>query len=81
MRIARRSGLDVFLMEDAYCTFARKDWNGWLWSAGDVCASSLASLDGGYCTVIRAEEALEGQAQNKSADSLIPFDAFSVRIY
>jgi hypothetical protein len=62
VRIARCPGSDVFLMEDPCCTFAREDWNGWLWSAGDVCASSLASLDRGYCTGIRAEEALEGQA-------------------
>lgn len=59
VRMAGCLGFDVYLVEDACFTFARKDWNGRLWSAEDVHALSLANLDGEYCTVIRAAEALE----------------------
>ena len=59
VRMAGCLGFDVYLVEDACFTFARKDWNGRLWSAEDVHALSLANMDGEYCTVIRAAEALE----------------------
>jgi nicotinamidase-related amidase len=61
VRMAGCLGFDVYLIEDACFTFARKDWNGRLWRAEDVHALSLANLDGEYCTVIRAGETLEGQ--------------------
>jgi nicotinamidase-related amidase len=60
VRMAGCLGFDVYLVEDACFTFARKDWNGRLWSAEEVHALSLANLQGEYCTVIRAAEALEG---------------------
>jgi nicotinamidase-related amidase len=59
VRMAGCLGFDVYLLQDACFTFARKDWNGRLWSAEDVHALSLANLDGEYCTVIGAQEALE----------------------
>jgi nicotinamidase-related amidase len=52
VRMAGCLGFDVYLVEDACFTFARKDWNGRLWSAEDVHALSLANLDEEYCTVI-----------------------------
>jgi nicotinamidase-related amidase len=60
VRMAGCLGFDVYLVEDACFTFARKDWKGRLWRAEDIHALSLANLDGEYCTVIRAAEALEG---------------------
>jgi nicotinamidase-related amidase len=62
VRMAGCLGFDVYLVRDACFTFARKDWNGRLWSAEDVHALSLANLDGEYCTVISAGEALEGRS-------------------
>jgi nicotinamidase-related amidase len=59
VRMAGCLGFEVYLVEDACFTFARKDWNGRLWSAEDVHALSLANLDGEYCTVIGAARALE----------------------
>lgn len=61
VRMAGCLGFDVYLVEDACFTFARKDWNGRLWSAEDVHALSLANLDGEYCSVISAAEALAGR--------------------
>ena len=60
VRMAGCLGLDVYLVEDACFTFARKDWNGRVWNAEDVHALSLANLSGEYCTVISAAEALAG---------------------
>jgi nicotinamidase-related amidase len=59
VRMAGCLGFDVYLVEDACFTFARKDWNGRLWSAEDLHALSLANLNEEYCTVVSAEEALE----------------------
>jgi nicotinamidase-related amidase len=59
VRMAGCLGFDVYLVEDACFTFARKDWNGRRWRAEDVHALSLANLHGEYCTVISAGEALE----------------------
>jgi len=52
VRAAGNLGFDVWLVEDACFTFARKDWNGTLRSAEDVHAMSLANLDREYCTVV-----------------------------
>ncbi len=51
-------GFDVYLVEDACFTFARKDWNGRLWSAEDVHALSLANVNEEYCTVVTVENVL-----------------------
>ena len=59
VRMAGSLGFDTYLVEDACFTFARRDWNGQLWSAEDVHALSLANLHGEYCTVISADQALE----------------------
>jgi nicotinamidase-related amidase len=61
VRTAGCLGFDVYLVEDACFTFARKDWNRRLWSAKEVHPLSLANLDGEYCTVIRADQALAWQ--------------------
>ncbi len=51
VRMAGNLGYDVWLVEDACFTFAKRDWNGVSRSAGEVHAMSLANLDGEYCTV------------------------------
>jgi len=61
VRTAGNLGFDVWLVEDACFTFARRDRRGRVWSAEDVHALSLANLDGEYCRVITTAEAL-GQA-------------------
>jgi len=60
VRMAGCLGFDVYLVEDACFTFARKDWNGRMWTAAEVHALSLANLDGEYCTVVSSAEALAG---------------------
>jgi nicotinamidase-related amidase len=59
VRMAGCLGFDVYPVEDACFTFARKDRNGRLWSAEEVHALSLANLDGEYCTVIGFADVLE----------------------
>jgi nicotinamidase-related amidase len=63
VRMAGNLGFDVFLVEDACFTFARKDWNGQLRTASEVHAMSLANLDGEYCTVARTSEILRALSQ------------------
>ncbi len=56
VRMAGCLGFDVYLVEDACFTFARKDWNGRIWSAEDVHALSLANLNEEYCTVLASAD-------------------------
>ena len=51
VRMAGNLGFRTFLVEDAACTFARRDYVGRLWSAAEVHALSLANLNGEYCSV------------------------------
>ncbi len=60
VRMAGCLGFDVYLVEDACFTFARKDWNGRLWRAEEVHALSLANVQGEYCSVISVDQTLEG---------------------
>lgn len=60
VRMAGNLGFDTYLVEDGCFTFGRADWNGRMWSAEEVHAISLANLHGEYCTVVTAEEALNG---------------------
>ena len=59
VRTAGNLGFQTFLVEDGCYTFARKDWQGRLRSAEEVHAMSLANLDGEYCRVITAADALQ----------------------
>ncbi|HKD09273.1 MAG TPA: cysteine hydrolase family protein [Bryobacteraceae bacterium] len=58
VRMAGNLGFQTFLVEDACCTFGRRDWAGQYRTAAEVHAMSLANLHGEYCTVIRTVEAL-----------------------
>ncbi len=58
VRMAGNLGFETFLVEDACFTFGRKDWSGQHRTAAEVHAMSLANLDGEYCSVIHAEDAL-----------------------
>jgi nicotinamidase-related amidase len=58
VRMAGNLGFETFLVEDACFTFGRKDWFGQHRTAAEVHAMSLANLDGEYCSVIRAEQAV-----------------------
>jgi len=60
VRMAGNLGFNVFLIEDACFTFARKDWSGTPRTADEVHAMSLANLHGEYCTVITTAIALQG---------------------
>jgi nicotinamidase-related amidase len=51
VRMAGNLDYDVWLVEDACFTFAKRDWNGVCRSAEEVHAMSLANLSGEYCTV------------------------------
>lgn len=64
--MAGNLGFETYLVDDACCTFAQLDWHGRLCSADAVHAMSLANLDGEYCTVLTAEEALRRVAVNGS---------------
>jgi nicotinamidase-related amidase len=58
VRMAGNLGFETFLAEDACFTFGRKDWSGQHRTAAEVHAMSLGNLDGEYCSVIRAEQAV-----------------------
>jgi len=58
VRMAGNLGFSTWLAEDACFTFGRPDWNGTWRTAEEVHASSLANLDGEYCTVITADAVL-----------------------
>ena len=55
VRMAGNLDYDVWLVEDACFTFAKRDWSGVARSAEEVHAMSLANLDGEYCSVTTAE--------------------------
>ncbi len=63
-RMAGNLGFETYLVEDACFTFARPDWTGVIRSAEEVHAMSLANLDGEYCSVVSAADAI---AQYKGA--------------
>lgn len=52
VRHAATLGFQVTLAEDTCFTFAKRDWNGVIRTAGEVHAMSLANLDGEYCQVV-----------------------------
>jgi len=52
-------GFATFLVEDASFTFNKRDWRGVERSADEVHATSLANLNGEYCTVVSTAEVLE----------------------
>jgi len=58
VRMAGNLGFATWLAQDACFTFGRTDWNGTWRTAEEVHASSLANLDGEYCTVITADAVL-----------------------
>jgi nicotinamidase-related amidase len=58
-RMAGNLGFETWLAEDACWTFARPDRSGRLHTAEEVHAMSLANLDGEYCEVITARDAIE----------------------
>jgi nicotinamidase-related amidase len=58
VRTASDLGFDVWLAEDACWTFARRDRQGRVWTAGEVHALTLAILDGEYCRVATAAHIL-----------------------
>lgn len=60
VRMAGNLGFDTYLVEDATFTFARQDWHGTWRTADEIHAMSLANLDGEYCSVVRAQEVLDG---------------------
>jgi nicotinamidase-related amidase len=60
VRMAGNLGFATCLVEDACFTFAKRDYRGWLRSADDVHAMSLANLAGEYCTVQTTKEMLAG---------------------
>lgn len=53
VRMAGNLGFETYLVEDACFTFAKPRW-----PAEEVHAMSLANLDGEYCRVIRADDAI-----------------------
>ncbi len=57
-RMAGNLGFETYLAEDACFTFARPDWMGVVRSAEEVHAMSLANLDGEYCSIVSAAEAI-----------------------
>ncbi len=58
VRMAGNLGFEAYLAADGCYTFARKDWDGRLRTAGEVHAMSLANLDGEYCKVLSARDIL-----------------------
>lgn len=58
VRMAGNLGFDTYLVEDACFTFPRPDFAGRLRNADEVHAMSLANMEGEYCTVISARDAL-----------------------
>jgi len=58
VRMAGDLGFETCLVEDACFTFARPDRTRQLRSAEEVHAMSLANLDGEYCSVLTADEAI-----------------------
>ncbi len=59
VRMAGNLGFKTFLVANGCYTFARPDWDGRLRTAEEVHAMSLANLDGEYCQVVHAADALE----------------------
>lgn len=60
VRMAGNPGYQVWPVEDACFTFAKRDWNGVTRSAEDVHAMSLANLDVEYCTVTTTDAIISG---------------------
>ncbi len=58
VRHAADLGFEIFLIEDACFTFAKKDWNGHDRAADDVHAMTLANLHQEYCTVMTTQDVL-----------------------
>jgi nicotinamidase-related amidase len=52
VRMSGNLGFRTYLVEDACCTFGRRDFSGRLRTAEEVHAMSLANLHGEYCTVV-----------------------------
>jgi nicotinamidase-related amidase len=63
VRVAACLGFTCYLVEDACFTFARRDWEGRLRTAGEVHAMSLANLQGEYCTVVTTGQAVDSCAR------------------
>jgi nicotinamidase-related amidase len=59
VRIAGNLGFETYLVGDACCTFARRDYDGRLRTADEVHSMSLANLDNEYCTVIDTAHVLD----------------------
>jgi nicotinamidase-related amidase len=58
VRMASDLGFNVWLVEDATATFERKSCDGALYSAEQIHKVNLASLNGEFCSVLTASEAL-----------------------
>lgn len=58
VRMAGNLGFEVWLVEDACWTFARRDRRGRVWPAEDVHHLTLAILDGEYCRIATTAEVL-----------------------
>ena len=63
VRTAGNLGFDTYLVEDACFTFARHDHAGWLRSAEEVHAMSLANMNGEYCTVVTSTTVLHAASK------------------
>jgi nicotinamidase-related amidase len=58
VRMAGNLGFQTYLVADACCTCARRDFSGRLRSADEVHSMSLANLHGEYCTVVETAAVL-----------------------
>jgi len=58
-RMAANLGFDVVLVGDATATFGRKDRQGKEFTAEEVHAVNLLSLDGEFCQVVSSDEILQ----------------------
>jgi nicotinamidase-related amidase len=65
VRMAGNLGFAVFMVDDATFTFDKRDWRGYLRTAEEVHAMSLANLDGEYCTVVSTDWALNQVQSHK----------------
>lgn len=63
VRMAGNLGFTTYLVEDACFTFARRDFNGRLWTAEQVHALSLANLKDEYCQITAVRDILTAAEQ------------------
>lgn len=64
LRMAANLGFMVFLPEDCVVAVERRDRHGRHWSAEEVHALTLASLDGAFAKVLHCEDLISGSEQH-----------------